>query len=432
MISSRLVGRMVVVAMVMWSAALVHADDCIECHTGKTPAAVRQWQESAHSRAKVGCRDCHGTDHDRIQKGEARVTAKVCGRCHTKAFDEHTASRHGMGLHSGWGCTRHLEKRDPRECGFCHEEGSTIPRSNIQCARFLKQSTEMGEIGCNRCHQVETSCASCHANHSTDLRLVRDPASCAPCHMGPDHPQWEMWQTSRHGVLYATMGKKLGPDCQACHMPKGSHNVSRGLTISSGSIPFAPEAAKKGRAEMLVICSECHAPAFAARELAMGDAVRDQSLALVKGAESIIAALNDESALVPMPDKRPPHPLSGPRLVLDAQMLYEDISHIERLLFKMKKYDLAKTVKGAYHQNAAYTHWYGNAELKMGLVDIQAEAARLRESKARGTAAQPPDERRRIEEQLDALKKKADRGAVTAEEYERERAKLLKRFLDLK
>ena len=165
--------------MVLLTATAVSADDCLDCHTSKTPAAVRQWQESAHKRAGVGCRDCHSAEHGLIEKGEARVGAKVCGRCHAKPFKEHVASRHGMGLHSGWGCTRNLENRDKRECRFCHEEGSSVPRSDIQCARFLKQSSEMREIGCNRCHQVESSCASCHANHSTDLRLVRDPASCA-------------------------------------------------------------------------------------------------------------------------------------------------------------------------------------------------------------------------------------------------------------
>lgn len=433
MINLRLLSMFFICCLTVLSATPpLSADDCLDCHREKTPAAVKQWQESAHAKAKVSCRDCHGADHALILKGEARVGAKVCGRCHAKAFGEHTASRHGMGLHSGWGCTRNLDKRDQRECRFCHEEGSSIPRSDIQCARFLKQSSAMGEIGCNRCHQVENSCASCHANHSTDLRLVRDPASCAPCHMGPDHPQWEMWQTSRHGVIFNTLGKSMGPDCQTCHMPKGSHNVSRGLTVNSGSIPFPAAAAAQGRAAMVSICSTCHAPGFASRELALGDEVRDQSLALVKGAEKIIAALHDESALVPMPDKRPPHPLSGPALVLDSQMLYEDTSHIERLLFKMKKYDLAKTVKGAYHQNAAYSHWLGNAELKMDLIDITSEATRLRERMAAGGGAQQKSGRQIIEDQLEALKKKAARGALSPAEHEQERSRLLKQYLETK
>ena len=64
-----------------------------------------------------------------------------------KALAEHTASRHGMGLHSGWGCTRNLSGRPSGECRFCHEEGSTAPRSGVECARFLKQSGEMAEAG---------------------------------------------------------------------------------------------------------------------------------------------------------------------------------------------------------------------------------------------------------------------------------------------
>lgn len=68
----------------------------------------------------------------------------------------------------------------------------------------------------------------------------------------------------------------------------------------------------------------------------------------------------------------------------------------------------------------------------MDLVDIKSEAARLRERKGRGEQTRQPDERSRIEEQLELLKKRADRGAITPEEHEKERAKLLKQFLEVK
>ena len=114
-------------------------------------------------------------------------------------------------------------------------------------------------------------------------------------------------------------------------------------------------------------------------------------------------------------------------------MLYEDISHVERLFFKMKKYDLAKTVKGAFHQNPAYTHWYGNAELKMTLADIKAEAARLLNS---GTARFEKPEREEgekrsllfLQEQLQILKRKHDRGAIDAEEYRRRKQELFEQL----
>lgn len=411
---------------VLLCAANSFADECVDCHVKETPAAVEQWQGSDHA-GRVGCASCHGTDHDAILRGDSPVTADVCGQCHEKAYLEHSASKHGMGLHAGWGCTRNLKQRDQRECRFCHEEGSTIPKTTVQCARFLTQSSEMGALGCNRCHQVESSCASCHTNHVTDLAAVRDPASCATCHMGPDHPQWEMWQTSRHGVLYGALGASVGPDCQRCHMPNGSHNVSFGITMSPAMLQDADSFTKK-RAEMLSICSECHSQSFSERELHSGDTILDQSKKLVKEAESIIRDLSDRNLLVPSLAQRPEHPLRGRELVLDGQMLYEDISHIERLFFKMKKYDLAKTVKGAYHQNPAYTHWYGNAELKMTLADIKAESARL-------LASDTPVEKRQdgagesdasqVEKDLQVLKRKHDRGALSDTEYSRRKYELL-------
>jgi len=405
------------------------SDDCLDCHRQKTAAAVRHWEKSAHFGAQVGCAECHGGDHKKIDAGMAPVDAKVCGRCHEKALHDHVASRHGMGLHSGWGCTRNLSSRDPKECRFCHEEGSTIPRSTVQCARFLKQTSEMGAAGCNRCHQVENSCASCHTNHSTDLKLVRDPAVCAKCHMGPDHPQWEMWQTSQHGSLFLSAGEEIGPSCQTCHMPQGSHDVSAGLTATPGMALYPQQELPARREAMVEICRQCHAERFAREELSRGDSIREQSLKLVKEAEEIIWDLADRSLLDPMPEARPPHPLSGQKLVTDAQMLYEDTSHIERLLFKMKKYDLAKTVKGAYHQNPAYTHWYGNAELKMDLIDIRAEASRLRQEGEGGMpAAMAPSPAASIEKELETLKNRFDRGGMTPEDYAREKARLFERL----
>lgn len=421
----RSAGALFFVLAFLATATAAPIGDCIPCHREKTPAAVRQWEASAHARANIGCEKCHGTDHEKILRGETTVNMAVCAPCHKRAYDGHRASRHGMALHTGWGCTRTLPDRDKRECRFCHEEGSLQPLSGVQCARFLKQSKEMGENGCNSCHRVETSCASCHSNHATDLKIVRDPASCAKCHMGPDHPQWEMWQTSQHGTLHASTGS--GPACQTCHMPGASHNVSAGITKSTGSSPYPAEKAAPERAKMLDICGQCHAAGFVLREFARDDAILTQSLAIVKEAEEIIWDLFDQRLLDPMPEQRPPHPLSGHTLVTDNQLLYEDTSHIERLFFKMKKYDLARTVKGAYHQNPAYTHWYGNAELKMDMVDIKAEARML---KWRSTLKEKGAPAVSQEQQLQSLKKKRERGVIPLETYEQEKKRVMDELLE--
>jgi len=409
-------------------STVVAAESCLDCHQDETPGAVRQWQESAHA-VDVGCADCHKGDHEAIVAGEAPVVAAVCGECHRDEYSQHTDSRHGMGLHAGWGCNRNMPDRNKEECRFCHEEGSTLPRTIVHCARFLKQSSEMGMIGCNRCHQVENNCASCHSNHLTRPEIAADPKVCAKCHMGPDHPQWEMWETSMHGTLYSSAGPEVGPSCQLCHMPDGSHDVSRGLTSPPSMKPY-PEAEQAGqRDEMIEICSQCHAADFARRDLAAADAVRRQGLALVAEAEEVVRDINDRNLLDPPPSKRPKHPLQGNKLVTDGEMLYEDYSHIERLFFKMKKYSLAKTVKGAYHQNPAYTHWYGNAEMKMDLVDIKAEASRLKKMAAPVKTATTSDDSS-FEAKLKLLKKKFDRGALNKEEYEQEKRVLMQGYLE--
>jgi hypothetical protein len=209
-------------------------------------------------------------------------------------------------------------------------------------------------------------------------------------------------------------------------MAAGSHNVSRGITRSSGGQPY--DSAKRGvqREAMIQVCSACHASSFAREEMKRGDAVSEQSLGLVKEAEKIIEDLADHNLLDPMPDKRPPHPLLGYQLVLDSQMLYEDTSHIERLLFKMKKYDFARTIKGAYHQNPAYTHWYGNAELKMDLIDIRSEASRLNGRRQTEASSSDTTPKSTLEDRLRVLQRKLERNELTPAEYELQKRILLK------
>ena len=397
--------------------------DCLACH--QQDSANRQLLASSHA-GKLLCADCHGEDHGAIDRGESFVGADVCGRCHAQQLKEHRNSRHGMGLHAGWGCTRNEPERDRQECAFCHQQGDSQPISTVQCARFIKQTSEMGQIGCNRCHMVENSCGSCHGNHMTDAKIVRDPAVCAKCHMGPDHPQWEAWQTSQHGTLYRSLGEPDAPACQTCHMPLGTHDVSGGLTAPPSGKPYAQQKSTEQRNLMLDLCQKCHARSFAARDLQNADAVRLQTLKLVDEARTIIRDLDDRGLLDPQPEDRIEHPQRGQELVLDGAMLYEDISHIESLFFRLNKYAAAKTFKGAYHQNPDYTHWYGNAEVKLLLNDIKGEARRLRErgGQARVTADDSQDEKA-----LEVLQKRYKRGELSDEDYAEKKRQVLEQIL---
>ena len=48
----------------------------------------------------------------------------------------------------------------------------------------------------------EGSCAACHGRHEFSAAQARTPDTCGKCHMGPDHPQIEIYNESKHGIAY--------------------------------------------------------------------------------------------------------------------------------------------------------------------------------------------------------------------------------------
>lgn len=408
-------------------------DICLECHGEKTPGIVRHWEGSAHYKAGVGCSSCHGTDTTASHNRTATVSAAVCGRCHKEPLVEHRLSRHGSGLKTGRGCTRNMEKTEEnlKSCSLCHEAGSTKPLEKAECAMFLAQSPEMRRQGCDSCHRVEDRCDTCHSRHGTDLSLARAPGTCGTCHMGPDHAQYEMWDASAHGVVFRTRGEKEGPSCASCHMAGGSHNVSKG--IASG-LPADSAVRKEQRDFMVRTCSACHTGSFAARNLGDADRIEEQSSNLVKEAQTLIEELSKEGLLAPAPSERPPHPLFGRSFVIGPHMLYEDLSRAEAEFFRMKQFYYMNAVKGAFHQNPDYTHWYGNAPLKLALSEIKSEALSLRKIKtlesrlenALRRGEMEKDEAPGIRKTLRGLKDRRLRGDITEKEYRVLKEKALK------
>ncbi len=361
-------------------------ESCFSCHKRETPAIVSVWTGSAHAMAQVDCVDCHGEaynedhtyDYDKIE-----VEAHVCARCHDKAAKGHFAGRHGISFRAGQACTRNekITEEISQGCTDCHEKGSLAAREDAASSRFLTQSQEMQRQGCLMCHKIENRCDTCHSSHSTDLSIPRNPDICRTCHMGPDHPQHEMWESSRHGILFKRKGKKYAPDCLSCHLPKGTHNVSQGITMGLAGQPYPDDVREKERNRMLTICSRCHSKTFSAQNLSDGDAIQRQSKALVDEADSIIRELEQEGLLLPSPSDRPAHPLSGHKLDIGPQMLFGDLSHVEALFYRMKKFYYIISYKGVFHQNPGYAHLYGNAPLELTLSEIRSEALLLKELK---------------------------------------------------
>jgi len=77
------------------------------------------------------------------------------------------------------------------------------------------------------------SCTACHSRHDFSSRRARQPENCGKCHLGPDHPQKEIYEESKHGIAYRDMKDKMNldaktwvlgkdyaaaPTCATCHM----------------------------------------------------------------------------------------------------------------------------------------------------------------------------------------------------------------------
>ena len=86
------------------------------------------------------------------------------------------------------------------------------------------------------------SCSACHSRHDFSPRRARQPENCGKCHLGPDHPQKEIYEESKHGVAYRDLKDKMNldahtwvlgedytqaPTCATCHMSGHSRNKGR-------------------------------------------------------------------------------------------------------------------------------------------------------------------------------------------------------------
>jgi hypothetical protein len=354
------------------------AESCAGCHRERQPGILAQWDASHHAAAGVRCEDCHGSDHVAILAVEGRVPASKCGACHEKETKEFLASAHAR---SARGAQRN--------------------------ARLLAQIPAMQRRGCMACHDIGPQedeapgagrCNACHGAHRHSAADARRPEACGTCHMGPDHPHLEAWQASPHGVTYGATGdESQAPTCVTCHMEAGSHDVSGGITLGdSGSgavlegetapIPMhviSKEDADRERAVMIGRCAPCHTPRMARKALEDADAIKREADRLVGKAAQVVRDLADAGLIDPAPTERPAHPTAGHALVLGGQMLYEGHSNAERIFFDLAKFAHAITFKAAYHQAADHTHWLGIARLKASVVELEAEARRLRAAKSK-------------------------------------------------
>jgi hypothetical protein len=151
---------------------------------------------------------------------------------------------------------------------------------------LTKQSANIPEFANNRIpgamHEsvLVTKCVECHSRHEFSRKSARLEMACAKCHSGPDHPQVESYDSSRHRAvvdargIYSKDNPGGGPTCSTCHFTqeKGvtSHNLTRGL---AANYTFQSAEWMGERNVMLEQCSPCHASANAGQQLGQADRV---------------------------------------------------------------------------------------------------------------------------------------------------------------
>lgn len=387
------------------------AQECVNCHKQVTPNIVSDWQLSKHSQNDVDCSVCHGDLHkDSYDVDKVRIpTPETCAICHDEKVAQFKAGKHA----AAWAAmkampTAHWQPIAMMEgmkgCGACHKIG-------------LKKEEEIQELKMTGSGFGVASCDACHTRHIFSVQEARQPQACQTCHMGFDHPQWEMYSGSKHGVRYLlkqneTLPETIAaPTCQTCHMQEGNHAVMTGwgflavrlplpedkqwtadrATILQGLGVLDPEGNptarldvvkaanvvrltqedwQKERDKMLKTCNDCHSLNFAQAELEKGDQMIKEADRLMAEAIQTVAGLYKDGILKKPENYAHPFP--------DLLTFHDAPTSIEQQLFVMFLEHRMRTFQGTFHANPDYAFWYGWSEMQRSLTEIKEKAKELR------------------------------------------------------
>ena len=90
-------------------------------------------------------------------------------------------------------------------CWQCHGcEVKVLPGGKLDPATW--PNTGIGRINPDG---SEGSCSACHSRHAFSAAQARHPDNCGKCHMGPDHPQKEIYDESKHGIAFRAFKDKM-------------------------------------------------------------------------------------------------------------------------------------------------------------------------------------------------------------------------------
>ena len=256
---------------------------CVNCHLKENNSLVQQWKNSPHAAGKDGsisCYNCHAADQGDItaymHEGafiKTIQTPKDCGFCHEVEMKEQQNSHHAAAgqimasLDNVLGeviCSLEDKADAANGCWQCHgslltvqtgADGKTL-KNEFGAVMFDPMTYPNSGVGRLNPDGYAGTCNACHSKHSFRASTARQPENCGKCHLGPDHPQIEIYTESKHGIAHNSASREYGmngmnimkagkwvlgkdyytaPTCATCHMgsyqkPDGSvsqstHNV---------------------------------------------------------------------------------------------------------------------------------------------------------------------------------------------------------------
>jgi hypothetical protein len=375
------------------TAALVRASGkCAECHANQQYSIVHEYELSTHAKKNINCLECHqpaqgqkGQEHHGF-KITTQLTAANCRACHSQIYEQFVRSRHAApswaavygeeGLLSAGLSAEQVAFSEKLHPGGCKRPANALA---------AKEGPTAIGAGCVKCHAVGKpnhdgsigTCTACHTRHTSSVEVARLPSTCGQCHMGPDHSQLEIYEESKHGVLFQAQSKllKLGappkelstrdmfiPTCATCHMSglngsKVTHDPSERLSylLASEISEKRPDYAQ-AQVNMKAICANCHTAPVVERVYKEAEKVVDTTNDKVRAVKAVVEGLRKDGVL------------KGKAFEQPIDFLYFDLWHY-----------YGRTSKhGAFMGGADFVQWHGNYPLLKSTVEINAMAEDLR------------------------------------------------------
>jgi hydroxylamine dehydrogenase len=360
---------------------------CAECHARLQYAVVHEYEMSAHATKGVNCLDCHQPQQKQDREDHhgfviaKHLTAGNCRQCHESIYQEFLRSRHAA---PSWAAVYGEESLTAEQVSFSetYQPGGTRrpPHPFVQAEGGSAMIS-----GCEQCHAVGKpnddgtigTCTACHSRHTSSVALARLPSTCAQCHMGPDHSQIEIYEESKHGIMFAAQERLLNlnappkslttrdmfvPTCATCHMSginglKVTHDPSERLSYYLAN-PITQKRPNYVQAQvnMKQVCTQCHTRATIDRVYAQAEQVVTTTNAKVQHAQDLVNSLHADGTLTGKPFSNP------------IDFVYFDLWH----------YDGRTSKHGAFMGGADFVQWHGNYPMLQKTIQLEHDAAELR------------------------------------------------------